>query len=116
MRNLKNIFVKFTLAVMLTLVGATAVNFAAPVVRTASGANAAAIQAAVDQFRNDLGPLNPNVAMTFPTGRREINWDGVPDAFSAPNNLFVIASELFTFAFLLLPSLLFLDFSEIIPQ
>ena len=87
MRNLKNIFVKFTLAVMLTLVGTTAVNFAAPVVRTASGANAAAIQAAVDQFRNDLGPLNPNVAMTFPTGRREINWDGVPDAFSAPNNL-----------------------------
>jgi hypothetical protein len=31
--------------------------------------------------------LNPNVATTFPTGRREINWDGVPDAFSAPNNL-----------------------------
>ncbi len=87
MNNLKNMFVKFTLAVLLTLVGATANNFAAPVVRSASGANAAAIQAAVDQFRNDLGPLNPNVAMTFPTGRREINWDGVPDAFSAPNNL-----------------------------
>ena len=87
MKNLKNIFVKFTLALMLTLVGATANNFAAPVVRTASGANAAAIQATVDQFRNDLGPLNPNVAMTFPTGRREINWDGVPDALSAPNNL-----------------------------
>lgn len=87
MRNLKNMFVKFTLAVMLTLVGLTVNNFAAPVVRTASGANAAAIQSAVDQFRNDLGPLNPNVATTFPTGRREINWDGVPDAFSAPNNL-----------------------------
>ncbi len=87
MKNLKNVFVKFNLAVLLTLVGAIVNNFAAPVVRTASGANAAAIQATVDQFRNDLGPLNPNVAMTFPTGRREINWDGVPDGFSAPNNL-----------------------------
>ena len=87
MTNLKNIFVKFTLAVMLTLVGLTVNNFAAPVVRTASGADAAAIQTAVDQFRNDLGTLNPNVAQTFPTGRREINWDGVPDALSAPNNM-----------------------------
>lgn len=86
MKNLNNIFVKFTLAV-LTLFGATVITSAAPVVRTASGANAAAIQATVDQFRNDLGVLNPNVAMTFPTGRREINWDGVPDGFSAPNNL-----------------------------
>ncbi|MDQ3173803.1 MAG: hypothetical protein M3Q91_08845 [Acidobacteriota bacterium] len=88
MKNLKDMFVKFTLsAMLLTLVGSTVNNFAAPVVRTASGANAAAIQATVDQFRNDLGPLNPNVAQTFPTGRREINWDGVPDALSSPNNL-----------------------------
>ena len=87
MKNLKNMFVKFILSAMLTLVVLTVNNFAAPVVRTAAGANAAAIQATVDQFRNDLGPLNPNVAMTFPTGRREINWDGVPDALSAPNNL-----------------------------
>ena len=58
---------------------------AAPVVRSAAGANAAAIQATVDQFRTDLGALNPNTTQTFPAGRREINWDGVPDAFSAPN-------------------------------
>lgn len=60
---------------------------AAPITFSAAGANAAAIQATVDSFRAALGPLNPNVAGSFGTGRREINWDGVPDAFSAPNNL-----------------------------
>ena len=43
-------------------------------------------QAAVDRFRAFLGDNN-GVGGTFPDGRREINWDGVPDAFSAPNNL-----------------------------
>ena len=54
---------------------------------SASGANAAAIQATVDSFRTALGTLNPNVVGSLGTGRREINWDGVPDALSAPNNL-----------------------------
>ncbi|MGE0362481.1 MAG: hypothetical protein AB7H93_15270 [Vicinamibacterales bacterium] len=50
---------------------------AGPVVREAAGANAAAIQAAVDQFRADLGGANNgNAAGTQPGGRREINWDG----------------------------------------
>src|SRR2546422_2632300 len=62
-------------------------NLAAPVVCASAGARTADIQAAVDAFRAFLGPLNPNVAGSFPSGRREINWDGVPDAFSAPNNL-----------------------------
>jgi len=62
-------------------------TMAAPVVFEASGATPADIQAAVDAFRTFLGPLNPNVAGSFASGRREINWDGVPDAFSAPNNL-----------------------------
>ena len=59
----------------------------APVVFEASGESPADIQAAVDSFRDSLGPLNPNAPGSFPSGRREINWDGVPDAFSAPNNL-----------------------------
>jgi hypothetical protein len=53
----------------------------------ASGANAASIQATVDAFRADLGTLNPNVAGSFGSGRREINWDGVPANFSDPNAL-----------------------------
>jgi hypothetical protein len=50
---------------------------AGPVVREGAGAGAAAIQSAVDAFRNDLGnPNNGNAPGTQPGGRREINWDG----------------------------------------
>lgn len=65
----------------------TGAAFAAAQVRSASGANAAAIQTAVDQFRADLGGANNGVGGSFQTGRREINWDGVPDTSAAPNNL-----------------------------
>ena len=70
---------------MLFFVTSAAAAQGAPVVRSAAGANAAAIQAAVDAFRSDLGTLNPNNGTTPGTGRREINWDGVPDAFASPN-------------------------------
>ena len=60
---------------------------AAPVVRSAAGANAAAIQSAVDAFRADLGTLNPANGTSPGTGRREINWDGVPDMFASPAGL-----------------------------
>lgn len=70
----------------LLFVMATA-SFAAPVVRQGGGANPAAIQAIVDQFRADLGGANNGVGGSFTNGRREINWDGVPDASSEPNNL-----------------------------
>jgi hypothetical protein len=59
---------------------------AAPVVWSASGANPAAIQATVDAFRASLGALNPNNGQSFTSGRREINWDGVPDNFASPND------------------------------
>src|SRR5207253_231897 len=60
---------------------------AGPLVFSAAGTNPAAIQATVDDYRNQLGPLNANVPGSFGNGRREINWDGVPDQFASPNNL-----------------------------
>jgi len=58
---------------------------AGPVIRSASGSNAAGIQATVDRFRADLGgALNPNNGVAAPNGRREINWDGVADGSSEP--------------------------------
>ena len=60
---------------------------AAPLLFGASGASPGDIQATVDSFRTSLGTLNPNTAGSFGSGRREINWDGVPDALSAPNAL-----------------------------
>jgi len=70
----------------LALIGSAGAS-AAPVLFSGSGATAAGIQTTVDAFRSSLGTLNPNVAGSFGSGRREINWDGVPDAQSAPNNL-----------------------------
>lgn len=86
MKNTKNIIRLFWLSGCLLLLSANSI-FAVSVIRTASGANAAAIQATVDQFRTDLGGANNGVGNSFTTGRREINWDGVPDGFSAPNTL-----------------------------
>jgi hypothetical protein len=60
---------------------------AGPVVVQAAGPDPESITPVVEVFREALGDLNPNVAGSFPSGRREINWDGVPDAFAAPNLL-----------------------------
>ena len=70
---------------MLALIGSAAAN-AAPILTSVGGSDPASIQATVDAFRTSLGTLNANVVGSFGTGRREINWDGVPDAASAPNN------------------------------
>ena len=53
--------------------------------REAAGVSTDAIQTAVDQFRADLGQLNPPGRQSFTSGRREINWDGVAEGLSAPN-------------------------------
>jgi hypothetical protein len=52
-----------------------------------TAAGSANVTTAVTSFRTALGALNPNVAGTNNSGRREINWDGVPDASAAPNLL-----------------------------
>lgn len=61
----------------------------AALVRTGTGATAVELTAVVDAYRQDLGdPINPpNSPDVFTSGRREINWDGVPDGSAAPNNL-----------------------------
>lgn len=87
MKNLASCFFSAGALALLCLVAAAVETCAAPVIRTASGANAAAILATVDQFRTDLGGVNNGVGSSFATGRREINWDGVPDNFASPNNL-----------------------------
>ena len=46
------------------------------------------IEPIMDQFRAALGdPDNGGEPGSHPTGRREINWDQVPDDFAAPNFL-----------------------------
>ena len=80
-----------SLTVTLALAAAGAASIAAapaasadPVITTATGANGAAIQAAVDGYRNSLG-ANNGAGPAQPAGRREVNWDGVPDDRSAPS-------------------------------
>ena len=79
------VVVRWIVCMIFVWVGTVAL--AAPVVFQQAGANTAAIQSTVDGFRAVLGSLNANVAGSFASGRREINWDGVPNTLSAPNNL-----------------------------
>jgi len=72
---------------VLTLVASQTASHA-QLVRSGAGANAAAIQTVVDQFRADLGGGTVAGANgSFGGLRREINWDGVPNGSAAPNNL-----------------------------
>jgi hypothetical protein len=71
---------------VLILLGAAAQADAATVVRQASGSSPAAIQTVVNQFRDDLGPDN-GTDDPASTGRREIDWDDVPDERADPSLL-----------------------------
>jgi hypothetical protein len=82
--KMKNAINKFLVSGMV-LFAFSNITWAQAIVRVATGATPASIQAAVDQFRTDLGQLNPNNGQSFKTGRREINWDGVGDNLASPN-------------------------------
>lgn len=57
------------------------------IVRVGAGPNAASVTAIRDAFRADLGGGITGAANgSFGGLRREINWDGVPDAFASPNS------------------------------
>jgi hypothetical protein len=56
-------------------------------VLTAAGTSARQIRRSVNKFRRLLGPNNGGGPGGKRKGRREINWDAVPDAFAAPNAL-----------------------------
>jgi hypothetical protein len=84
---MKHVKLASSLSVAVLFLTAVGDTFASAITFSATGPNPAGIQAGVDAFRAALGTLNPNVAGSFGSGRREINWDGVPDASSAPNLL-----------------------------
>ena len=79
--------ISFTLALGLSLASFPA--HAATIIRSAGGdATPASIAATRDLFRTDLGGgTTAGANGSFGGARREINWDGVPATFSAPNNL-----------------------------
>jgi hypothetical protein len=85
--QLGNIFRKF-IGISFSFALLANTTMADAIERAAFGADAASIQAAVDQFRADLGALNPTGPRTFTNGRREINWDDGPsESLAAPNVL-----------------------------
>src|SRR5216117_949657 len=84
--------VRARFAIMATLVlvavGTTAPAQAGFISFEAAGANAAAITPTRDAFRVAVGGgIVAGANGSFGGLRREINWDGVPDIFSAPNLL-----------------------------
>lgn len=62
---------------------------ASVVIRTSKGTSATDpnLLIGINQFKADLGGSNNGAGGSFTTGRREINWDAVPDNLSAPNEL-----------------------------
>ncbi len=65
----------------------SASSLSAQTVITIAGADAPAIQASVDAFRNLLGTLNPNDPGSVGSGRREIHWDSIADSQADPSLL-----------------------------
>jgi hypothetical protein len=85
--RMRGAFKWLSIAVATATVAWPAIVLAAPVVFEAAGSTPADIQAAVEDFRDFFGGKNNGVGGSFDDGRREINWDAVPDGFSSPNDL-----------------------------
>ena len=80
-----NFWMRITLCLGLAFISS---SLSAQLVRSASGTTAADITATRDLFRVDLGGgTTAGANGSFGGLRREINWDGVPANFSAPNQL-----------------------------
>jgi hypothetical protein len=74
-----------TLSLTLLTSAALASTASAQLIRSGAGPGTADILGSLNAFRTDLGTLNANQPGSFGSGRREINWDGAPDASSSPN-------------------------------
>ncbi|XDA98811.1 hypothetical protein AB1M95_02595 [Sulfitobacter sp. LCG007] len=73
--------------ILIALALSASPGVAAPVIFSDAGPRAADIQDTVDAFRAEFSALNTNTPTNEdPDGRREINWDGVPDSLSDPND------------------------------
>jgi hypothetical protein len=81
---------------VLASLASTTLATAGPVVRQATGLDTAAIQAAVNAFRSDLGPNNGVTPGSQLAGRREISWDGggaAANATNFPANMFAFTNR-----------------------
>jgi hypothetical protein len=77
----KLILALFSLSLIAACASATP---ATPTPKVVSGAGD--ITAVVEEYRNLLGADNGGEPVSPGTGRREINWDGLPDELAAPND------------------------------
>src|SRR5690349_12253942 len=79
---------RIMLASFLIVISVATIHAAPLTVFSGTALNAAGITPVRDDFRNTIGGGTVGGANgSFGGVRREINWDGVPDSFSAPNNL-----------------------------
>ncbi len=83
--NAKRIAVCTAIGVAALTSGAASTVEASPAKPTVvRAAGTAKVTAAVERYRNLLGENNGGEPGSKGTGRREINWDGVPDELAAP--------------------------------
>lgn len=75
---------RFAVSALLAAAATAPAAFADAVIFAGAGDDAQ-VTATINAFRAAVGGLNPNVPGSFGAGRREINWDDVPDSLAAPH-------------------------------